>query len=363
MRFVMCSSMTQIAPRAKDLLAWYDVNRRDLPWRARPGHTANPYHIWLSEIMLQQTSVTATIPYFQKFLSLFPTVQHLANADVSQVMTAWAGLGYYARARNLHFCAQKIARQGGEFPREVEALEKLPGIGPYTARAIAAIAYGTPVVPIDGNVDRVISRAFAIQTPFPAAKLEIAALLPQIASQLEAQSRASDFAQSLFDLGASLCGRTPDCLLCPWQSHCAAHAQGIAASLPRKAEKKPRPTRYGAAFWIQNRQGEIFLRNRPPKGLLGGMTEFPTTEWGKQRISPSAIKALAPNPSHWREAGLVTHIFTHFALELLVFVCEADVVRGEGFWCPISNLPDQALPSVMRKCAEVARAAMEGLAL
>ena len=270
---------TIIEPDAGALLAWYERHRRVLPWRALPGEAMDPYHVWLSEIMLQQTTVAAVIPYYHRFLELFPDVQALAQAESSSVMAAWAGLGYYARARNLHACARAVSAGGGTFPHTVEGLRALPGIGAYTADAVAAIAFGVPVVPVDGNVERVMTRLFAIETPLPAAKPLVAAAARNIADHPEARARSSDFAQALFDLGATLCTQRPACAICPLSAGCAGRHAGIAETLPRKAAKALRPLRHGALFWLQDAQGRVLLRTRPSSGLLGGMAELPGTTW------------------------------------------------------------------------------------
>lgn len=333
------------------LLDWYDLNRRRLPWRALPGQVADPYHIWLSEIMLQQTTVVAVVPYYEKFLIRFPDVAALAAAPIEAVMQAWAGLGYYARARNLHACAQAVAALGG-FPRDVDGLRGLPGIGPYTAAAIAAIAFGVPAVPVDGNVERVMSRVYGITDPLPTSKPAIAAAALQAGEDPAARARPSDFAQALFDLGAGVCTSTkPNCLLCPWHGDCVAKRLGIAAELPRKLSKAKRPIRFGAAFWLADAAGRVLLRKRPPRGLLGGMTELPGTAW---RDAAWDAIAEAPMEADWRAAGQVVHVFTHFELRLEVYAAEVEAIAAEGFLLADSELGRAALPSVMRKCVAVA---------
>ncbi len=340
-------------PSQADLLAWYDRNRRRMPWRAEPGQTADPYRVWLSEIMLQQTTVAAVIPYYEKFLTRFPTVADLAAAESAAVMQAWAGLGYYARARNLHACAKAVAARGG-FPRDIPGLLALPGIGPYTAAAIGAIAFAIPVIPVDGNVERVVSRLFAIETPLPAAKPAIAA-----AAQSLAGPRPSDLAQALFDLGATICTPTnPACAICPWMAACQARALGIAATLPRKAAKKPRPTRHGAVFHLADPMGAILLRRRPEKGLLGGMAELPGTPWRPEPWPTAEALSLAPAHAAWRHAGRVHHVFTHFELHLDVYAAETAAIRvNDGYLAPAATLDGEALPSVMRKCLAAISAA------
>ncbi|HYZ34871.1 MAG TPA: A/G-specific adenine glycosylase, partial [Crenalkalicoccus sp.] len=265
-------SSSAIAP---DLLRWYDRHRRRLPWRAEPGEMPDPYRVWLSEIMLQQTTVAAVIPYYERFVTRFPTVAALAAAPAEAVMSAWAGLGYYARARNLHACAKAVAESGG-FPRDLAGLRALPGIGPYTAAAIGAIAFGIPAVPVDGNVERVAARLFAIEQPLPTAKPAIRAAAEGLGADPAARGRPSDFAQALFDLGAGVCTpAAPGCAICPVTARCEARRLGIQASLPRKSPKRNRPVRYGVHFWLTDDRGMVLLRTRPAKGLLGGMAELP----------------------------------------------------------------------------------------
>jgi A/G-specific adenine glycosylase len=345
-------------PDATRLLDWYDRHRRDLPWRARPGMAADPYRVWLSEIMLQQTTVTAVIPYYEAFTTAFPTIESLAAAESEAVMRAWAGLGYYARARNLHACARVLAGDGGRFPRSVAGLRALPGIGAYTAQAIASIAFGLPGIPVDGNVERVAARVFAITTPLPQGKREIAGAAARLGASASARARAADFAQALFDLGATICTpAAPACVLCPWRSACAAHRTGIAAELPHRAPKPARPLRHGAHFWLTDAAGGVLLRRRPSRGLLGGMTELPGTPWRESPWSEAESVALAPQPAAWRRlAGEVRHVFTHFELRLSIFAARVDRIAGDGgFVCSPDAVDQQALPSVMRKCARLAR--------
>ncbi len=304
--------------------------------------------------MLQQTTVTAVVPYYERFLTRFPNVAALACADASDVMAAWAGLGYYARARNLHACAKAVMALGG-FPCTIEGLRALPGIGPYTAAAIAAIAFGVPAVPIDGNVERVVSRLYAITTPLPAAKPEIAAAALQLGAEPAAQARPSDFAQALFDLGASLCTPSnPACVLCPLTAGCAARQQSIAVSLPRKAPKAARPRRFGVQFWLTDASGQVLLRQRPPRGLLGGMTELPGTPWRAAPWTLAEALEHAPLTADWADLGAISHVFTHFELQLGVLAARVPTVQAEGFLLPVAELPQAALPSVMRKCVRLA---------
>ena len=324
-----------------------------MPWRAPPGTVADPYHVWLSEIMLQQTTVVAVKPYYQAFLTRFPTVRALAAAPVDDVMAAWAGLGYYARARNLHACARRVAEMGG-FPRTIDGLRALPGIGPYTATAIAAIAFGVPGIPIDGNVERVLSRVFAITDTLPASKPAIRQAALGLEQDAGARARPSDFAQALFDLGATLCTPTqPACAICPWRDGCAGLTQGIAADLPRKVAKPERPHRHGVHFWLEDFSGHVLLRRRPPEGLLGGMTELPGTDWRTAAWNEAEALAAAPMAAAWRTAGVVRHGFTHFTLDIALFAARVVRIAGEGFLRPVAALDEEALPSVMRKCVRM----------
>ncbi len=306
--------------------------------------------------MLQQTTVAAAIPYFERFVSRFPTVEALATAPVEHVLAAWAGLGYYARARNLHVCARAVAAAGG-FPREPEALRGLPGIGPYTATAIAAIAFGQPGVPVDGNVERVLARLLAIDAPMPSAKVAIRAAAAALGSDPAAIARPSDFAQALFDLGATICTpASPACGLCPWMAGCAGRRAGIEAELPRRAEKRLRPVRHGVHFWLTDAKGSVLLRRRPASGLLGGMTELPGTEWRAKRWGAEAL-AFAPMPAEWRPAGQVRHGFTHFALIIELYAASVRRISAPGLVRPVEALGQEALPSVMRKCVWMCLAA------
>jgi A/G-specific adenine glycosylase len=348
-------SSSAIAPiaSARDLLRWYDRHRRRLPWRAVPGEAPDPYRVWLSEIMLQQTTVTAVIPYYDRFVSRFPTVQALAAAPLDTVLSAWAGLGYYARARNLHACARVVAASGG-FPADLAGLQALPGIGAYTAAAIGAIAFGIPAVPVDGNVERVVSRLFAIEQPMPAAKPAIREAAARLGGDPAARARPSDFAQALFDLGASVCTpAAPGCAVCPWIASCAARTMGIQASLPRKSPKKDRPVRYGVHFWLTDDSGAVLLRTRPYKGLLGGMTELPGTEWRETPWTVAEALTVAPMGLDWSGAGQVRHGFTHFELIIDVLAAHVPVIEAVGFAHPLDALDDAALPSVMRKCVRI----------
>ena len=338
------------------LLSWYDEERRDLPWRMAPGRRADPYRVWLSEIMLQQTTVKAVIPYYLRFLDRWPNVKALADASLDDVLAAWAGLGYYSRARNLYKCAGVVAGElRGRFPSTVTELQKLPGIGPYTAAAIAAIAFGEPATPVDGNVERVVARLFAVRQPLPVAKPE----LKRLAATLTPQRRAGDFAQAMMDLGAGICTpRRPSCLVCPVQQDCAGSARGIAEQLPMRLERAERPQRVGFAFVALREDGHVLLRKRPEAGLLGGMLEVPGTEWGD--LLPPARDALRTAPVRadwWAVPGTVAHVFTHFRLEVIVYraLVPADVSLTfwaepeRCHWVARRDLHAAAVPSVMRK--------------
>lgn len=343
------------APAAAPLLEWYDRHRRGLPWRALPGETPDPYRVWVSEIMLQQTTVAAVIPYYEKFVTRFPTVEALAAAPLEEVLTAWAGLGYYARARNLHACARAVAA-AGKFPRDLDELGRLPGIGRYTATAVGAIAFGIPAIPVDGNVERVAARLFGILDPLPGSKPAIRAVAEALGADPRAKERPGDFAQALFDLGATICTpATPACGLCPWMKDCAGRRAGIAAELPRKAVPRLRPIRYGAHFWLTDAAGQVLLRRRPSTGLLGGMTELPGTPWIGESWDEAAALAHAPVHAPWRPAGQVRHGFTHFELVLDLFAARVERIEAEGFLRPVGTLDQEALPSVMRKCVRLCR--------
>jgi A/G-specific adenine glycosylase len=323
-----------------------------LPWRARPGEAIDPYRVWLSEIMLQQTTVKTVGPYFARFLARWPDVQALAAAPLDDVLRLWAGLGYYARARNLHACAQAVVARGG-FPHSEDELTTLPGIGRYTAAAIASIAFDAKAVPVDGNVERVVTRLFAIEEELPAAKPEV----HRLAQSLAPDARAGDFAQAMMDLGATICTPVkPACVLCPWTEDCAARLRGDPQTFPRKAPKREGKLRRGAAFVAVRADNCVLLRSRPTKGLLGGMTEVPTTAWSHdfddKQAARDAPRLSRVTPKWQRLAGVVTHVFTHFPLELVVYATK--VPRNAGTpdgarWVAIDALPGEALPTVMRK--------------
>lgn len=336
-------------PDAADLLVWYDRHRRVLPWRALPGEVPDPYRVWLSEIMLQQTTVAAVKPYFARFLDRFPDVAALAAAPEEAVMSAWAGLGYYSRARNLHACAKAVAASGG-FPDTVEGLRKLPGIGAYTAGAIAAIAFGRPAAAVDGNVERVVSRLFAVEQPVPAAR----PALRSLAEALVPRERPGDFAQAVMDLGATLCTpKRPACALCPWMLPCQARKEGTQETFPRKLKKEAGALRRGAAFVVQRAgDGAVLLRTRPPTGLLGAMAEPPTSEWRPDYDFAQALLD-APLDARWKRLqGIVRHVFTHFPLELAVFSARVaagtPAPDGLRFTLP-AMMAEEPLPGVMKK--------------
>ena len=316
------------SPRAADLLAWYDRHRRRMPWRALPGETADPYAVWLSEIMLQQTTVTAVKPYFEAFLKRWPTVAALARAPVEDVMTAWAGLGYYARARNLHKCAQAVAKEhGGQFPGTEEGLLSLPGIGPYTAAAVSAIAFDKHAVVVDGNVERVMARLFAVTDPLPHSKERLRTL----AGELTPNARTGDYAQGVMDLGATVCTpKSPACVICPWSDVCEGRKRGIAETLPRKIKKAETPLRRGIAYWM-----------------------VPGSDW-----TTGAIPECVPAKAKWRVLpGLVEHTFTHFRLMVEVRVADLTAVQAKKLgpdiiWTPLERIGDAGLPSVMAKVAK-----------
>jgi A/G-specific adenine glycosylase len=344
---------TEAAPGCPALvLQWYDRHRRRLPWRPPAGERADAYRVWLSEIMLQQTGVKTVGPYFEKFLARWPDVEALGRASLDDVLRMWAGLGYYSRARNLHACAVALLRDhGGVFPDTEEGLRALPGIGPYTASAIAAIAFDRRTMPVDGNIERVVSRLFAVEEPLPQAK----PLIQQLAATLLGESRAGDSAQALMDLGSSICTpKKPACALCPLNDDCAARIRGDQETFPRKAPKKSGALRRGAAF-IVTRGDELLVRSRPEKGLLGGMTEVPGSDWLAAQEDKAALTQapVLKGIARWhRKAGIVTHVFTHFPLELVVYTAKvAARTRAPAAmrWVPIATLADEALPNVMRK--------------
>lgn len=333
---------TTIAPL---LLAWYDRHRRVLPWRALPGEMADPYRVWLSEVMLQQTTVAAVRPRFEAWVARWPDFASLAAADEAEVMAAWAGLGYYARARNLVAAAKVVvAEHGGMFPADEAVLRTLPGLGAYTAAAVAAIAFGRRAVVVDANVERVVARLFAISAPLPGARTAIRAA----ADRITPDGRAGDFAQAMMDLGSGICTpRKPSCLLCPLSAACRAYREGVAERLPVKAAKKARPQRYGTIFWLQDGDRVLLVR-RPGKGLLGGMRALPTGPWTDTRPA----LAEAPAAVDWRLRNTtVSHGFTHFDIELALAVGEGQAHHTDGEWWPIADLDRAGLPTLFAKAA------------
>jgi A/G-specific adenine glycosylase len=333
----------------EQLLAWYGRHRRVMPWRALKGKTPDPYHVWLSEIMLQQTTVVTVGPYFMKFITKWPTVKALAKAKLDDVLTAWAGLGYYARARNLHKCAQIItAEYNGKFPSSQQALMELPGIGPYTAAAISSIAFNQPAVAVDGNVERVVSRFFAIEEPLPASKETLRAHAAKLA---EGNAHPGDFTQAFMELGATVCTpRKPKCGGCPWQKSCKARDQGIAEDLPRKTAKAKNPVRYGKVFWIQKNSEEFLIEKRTGKGLYEGLYQLPTTEWTQDNTETEAHlydKQLRFKPLDVE----VRHTFTHFDLVLEIWAARPGKRFNphKGRFVSAAEIETYALPSLMQK--------------
>lgn len=330
------------------LLRWYDAHARVMPWRVGPAERAagvrpEPYHVWLSEVMLQQTTVAAVRDYFRRFLARWPRVEDLAAAEDAEVMGEWAGLGYYARARNLLACARAVVRDhGGRFPDTAEGLRALPGVGPYTAAAVASIAFDEPAVVVDGNVERVCARLFAVDTPLPAAKPE----LVRLAGLLTPQLRPGDHAQAMMDLGATICTpRSPACAICPLLGLCAGQSAGIAATLPRKLPKSAKPVRQGVVWVLQRPDGAVLVERRPERGLLGGMLGFPGDAW-------DGAGGEAPLAAEWRDMGEVRHTFTHFHLILQVKAATGagNPERG-GF---MADFRADDLPTVMRKAWDAA---------
>ena len=340
--------------RAGELLAWYDAHARVLPWRVPPGsgRAPDPYAVWLSEVMLQQTTVAAVKGYFERFMTLWPTVEALAAAEDAQVMGEWAGLGYYARARNLLKCARVVAERGG-FPGNRAELETLPGIGPYTGAAIAAIAFDAPEVVVDGNVERVMARVFSIEVPLPGAKTEMRAK----AALLTPAERPGDYAQAVMDLGATVCTpKSPACGICPWMAHCEGRKAGIAADLPKRESKKAKPTRFGIAYVGRRVDGAWLLERRPDRGLLGGMLGWPGAEWGDTAVEAPPVEAA------WRDIGAeARHTFTHFHLRLGIRVADLPMEAQPriGDFLPMAAFRPSDLPTVMRKVFDLARGAFD----
>ncbi len=348
---------------ARRVLAWWDANRRDLPWRAAPGATPDPYRVWLSEILLQQTTASAAAPYFEKFVARWPRVEALAAASLDEVIAAFAGLGYYRRARNLHACAKEVARRGGLFPRHEAALRALPGVGAYTAAAIVAIAFGEKAAPVDGNIARILARLYAFEAPLAQAKRAI----HEAAASLTPSTRPGDFAQALMDIGACVCRpRGPDCPACPLRRTCAAARTGEPEAYPRRASAKPKPERVGAAFFVRRADGAILARRRPPEGLLGATLELPGGAWDaaeRADVGPGQ----GPFAASWRRLpGEVEQAFTHFTLRLTLYAAEV----GEGtpgaeglMWIEPAMAEGAGFSSVMLKAIAHARRCVEAEAL
>ncbi len=354
-------SQSSFATITRTLLEWYDRYRRDLPWRAAPGIKPDPYHVWLSEVMLQQTTVAAVQPYYARFLRLWPNVEALAAAPRDRILKQWAGLGYYARARNLHDCAQAVMQHhGGRFPATEAGLRQLPGIGDYTAAAIAAIAFGRPATVVDGNVERVVARLFAVEPPLPEAR----PLIKRLAAGLASRRRPGDFAQATMDFGATLCTpRSPACAICPVKLQCRARALGAPTAYPHRAPKRVRPQRFGAAAVIQRSDGAVLVRTRPSSGLLGGMTEFLGTPWTQTPADLAVLQNVAD--LEFCRRGVVDHVFTHFALRLDVYAGRAsrsDPPDGCR-WVTAEMLGTEPVPTVMRKVMHAARRDLEGSAI
>lgn len=338
------------------ILNWYDSHRRVLPWRALKGQKPDPYHVWLSEIMLQQTTVAAVIPYFEKFLRLWPSVREMAAAENEQVMHEWAGLGYYARARNLHKCAKEVVENyNGIFPSSQEELRKLAGIGEYTSAAIAAIAFDKPANVVDGNIERIMARYFAVREPMPKSKpvfKEKAALFAEGQSH-----RSGDYAQALMDLGATICTpKSPSCVLCPIKGGCLAFSKGIQADLPAREKKGKMPRRYGYVYWITNEKGEVLIHKRPEKGLLGGMMALPTSEWEnhKKSISNDTLEFL--QKAEVQDFNVhIEHVFTHFHLTLYLRKAQisSKVLPLSYKWAPEQELPRSGMPTVFGKARDL----------
>lgn len=342
---------------ASALLDWYDGNARTLPWRSPPGAPPpEPYRVWLSEVMLQQTTAAAVGPYFEKFVARWPSVEALAAADDAEVMAAWAGLGYYARARNLLACARAVAAEGGRFPGSEAELRRLPGLGAYTAAAVSAIAFGERAVVVDANVERVVARLYAIGDPLPAGR----AAIREAADRITPDKRPGDFAQAMMDLGATICTpRNPRCLLCPFSASCAARRLGDPEHYPVKAAKKAKRERQGRAWWIE-RDGAVWLVRRPGKGMLGGMRALPDDGWSARTDG----SGQAPLAGKWQAGGVVRHVFTHFALDLhLALYSGGDWARLEqssgesgGEWWPLARIEQAGLPTLFAKAARLAMA-------
>ena len=356
----MSANVSALASEAKRkaivarTLAWWDRCRRTLVWRAEPGETPEPYRVWLSEVLLQQTTAQAAAPYYQAFIARWPRVEDLAASPIEDIMSAFAGLGYYSRARNLHACAKEIAGRGGKFPSEEAALRALPGVGEYTAAAIAAIAFGRRTAPVDGNIARILARLIALEKPIASARRELSVA----ARALAPSQRAGDFAQALMDIGATLCRpRNPACGHCPLAQDCAARQAGVPEAYPRRGEAKARPRRQGAVFFARRADGAFLARRRPPHGLLASTVELPGSLWTAEGPA-DGVREAPPIAVRWRKLpGTVEQAFTHFALELTIYASSFDGVAPEGcFWISSDTTGPAGFSSVMRKAVEHALA-------
>lgn len=359
---VSCAAALKPVEIASRVLAWWDDHRRELPWRALPGEGADPYRVWLSEVLLQQTTAAAAAPYFLRFVGQWPRVEALAEAPLDEIMRAFAGLGYYSRARNLHACAQEVARRGGRFPRTERELRALPGVGAYTAAAVAAIAFGEKAAPVDGNIARILTRLHAIEAPILAARRQIGAA----AAALTPADRPGDFAQALMDIGATICRpRNPDCPACPLNGDCTAYAMGQAEAFPRRGAVKAKPLRLGAAFFARRADGAILARWRPPKGLLGATLELPGGPWENDKTAAIDVRH-APFPARWRRLpGEVEQVFTHFVLRLTLYAAEVGPVAplmDGAIWIEPEATDNAGFSSVMLKALAHARRAVEAAA-
>jgi A/G-specific adenine glycosylase len=350
---IMTAESKNVEHFRAELLSWYDRHRRVLPWRAAAGQTPDPYHVWLSEIMLQQTTVPAVIPYFGKFLTKWPQVQDLAAAPAEDVMQAWAGLGYYARARNLHKCAKFVTEElGGTFPDNQEHLKELPGVGDYTSAAIAAIAFNKPANVVDGNVERVMARVFAVTDPVPDSKPQLKKLAAVMAEGEAA--RSGDYAQALMDLGATVCTpSSPKCMICPVRDHCDGYKEGIAAELPRRKAKGAKPQKHGYVYWVSDPEGRILFERRAEKGMLGGTIGLPTSPW----VDKAMEKTHLPFILLGKESGVrVLHSFTHFDLDLQGVSLELPenqpVSGGDYFWVPAQEAAKLGIPTLFKKAVK-----------
>lgn len=348
----------QIEKYRGQVLDWYDTHGRDLPWRYKNGETANPYHVWLSEIMCQQTTVQAVIPYYTKFLSTWPTIEALAQSKQEDVLSAWAGLGYYARARNLHKCAKIIADDlKGQWPKSATELKQLPGIGDYTSAAIAAIAYNEPATVMDGNIERIMARFFGIKDPLPKAKPIFKKYTARFFDEYE--KRTGDFAQALMDIGANICTpKNPKCPSCPLKEGCYAYKNSSQESFPRKDKKKQSPHKFGEVYWITNDKGEVLFHRRPEKGLLAGMAGLPTSTWDVHPPNinkPEALKDVQHIQDIHDTPVTIKHVFTHFDLTLALKKAKlADDTKSPNdyFWANPKKQA-QALPTVFRKAERI----------